>query len=224
MNCFLYGGSFDPPHMGHRSVLDSLLRLGPQRAIHHIILMPAGRSPFKDYAPAPAEHRVAMLEIMVRDALSDLEIEPKAAPVSVEVHNFELRSDGPSYTARTLRHLRKGGLDPILVLGADSLMSVDRWKEADYILGSTPLLIFFRRGESRDTVLSRIEDLRKSALAIELIEDIPPDCSSTSLRRWLRESLHDKSHDKSEEMEPSQNPCMAEDVLQYIRQTNLYKS
>ncbi|HEX9436816.1 MAG TPA: nicotinate-nucleotide adenylyltransferase, partial [Candidatus Limnocylindria bacterium] len=98
----VFGGTFDPVHIGHLAIALAALDSVP---LDRVIFVPARRSPLKDRDPvASARERVAMLEAAIAD-------EPR-----FQVSMVELERDGPSYTIDTLESLRREG-ELFLILG-----------------------------------------------------------------------------------------------------------
>jgi nicotinate-nucleotide adenylyltransferase len=118
----VYGGTFDPPHCGH-------VTLPPQVADHlgaaSIIYVPTSANPLKDGQPTAGHHRLAMLELALRDV-------PDTSCSTIEVS-----SDGPSYTVDTLQQLRSELGDDTelrLLMGMDAAESFPRWRDPERIL------------------------------------------------------------------------------------------
>lgn len=117
MRLVVFGGSFDPVHLGHEAIADAArAELRPQR----LLWVPAGRAPHKDAgAVASDEQRVGLLRlVLARRAADELDLR-------------ELRRDGPSYSVDTLRelHAEQPGADLIFLLGADSLAHLASWRD-----------------------------------------------------------------------------------------------
>ncbi len=94
MKILLFGGTFDPPHIGHLALLQNAIEaVQPDLAL----VMPAGVPPHKEAYGTPAELRYQMCRAFL--------------PVDKRVHRsrFELDQPGKSYTAHTVRHLRRAG-------------------------------------------------------------------------------------------------------------------
>lgn len=159
----IFGGTFDPPHIGHLVVTqDALERLELDR----LIVVPAGTPP----------HREAVLEAETRLELVRLAFEGDGR---IRVSDVELRREGPSWTVDTLEWARRE-LDPevlFLIVGADQLRSFKRWKEPDRILGLARLAVMTRPGE----------ELGGTDVPHEVIEVTRVDLSSTQVRRRLEE-------------------------------------
>jgi nicotinate-nucleotide adenylyltransferase len=130
----IFGGSFDPVHVGHLIVAAEAHRL---LALDQVRLIPAGRQPLKpDAAAAPAADRLAMLRLAIdgdrRFVLDDREI----------------RRVGPSYTADTLRELRSEyPADRLcLLVGADAAEELPAWRDATAIPTLAEVIVLSRPG------------------------------------------------------------------------------
>jgi len=127
----VYGGSFDPLHVGHLAIARAALE---SAKLDRVLFVPVRRSPLKDRGPvASAEDRLAMLEAAVRD-------EPRFA-----VSHAELDREGPSYTVDTLEALTKEG-ELFLILGSDALAELPRWKSPERVRALAKILVARRPG------------------------------------------------------------------------------
>ncbi len=112
----LYGGSFDPPHLGHVAVVKAALqRLNPDK----LIIMPAYLSPFKHSHAAPPDLRLMWLKKV-------MDFDPR-----IEVSDYELQKGGPSYTIDTVRHFAPLYDKIYLIIGADNLEGLPKWHRFD---------------------------------------------------------------------------------------------
>jgi len=143
------------------------------------LVVPAARSPFK--ANGPAVDDAARLEL-VRAAFAGLK--------GVEVDARELERPPPSYTIDTLRELaaEQGGARLVLVLGADNLPDLPRWREGRAILElAEPLIV--PRGEPRAVVLERagrgLDEATRASLERGWLDVPVVPTSSTDLRERL---------------------------------------
>ncbi len=134
MSCTLiFGGSFDPPHLGHVDPPVAALQcLGFDRLLY----VPAAVSPHKvDLPPAPAEHRLAMLALAIDDI-------PQA-----EVSTIELDRDGPSYAIDTLSALRNTIDGEIrLLIGFDQARVFSTWHRFEEIIALAEPVVMPRAG------------------------------------------------------------------------------
>jgi nicotinate-nucleotide adenylyltransferase len=130
----LFGGTFDPVHLGHLQVA---CEVQSQLAIDDFRLLPAGDPPHRSTTFATAAHRLAMLELAV-EAFPQLRIDRR-----------ELERSGPSWTVLTLQSLahQYPGRPLLLVIGQDSANSFDQWHRWREILGMAHLVVMTRPGE-----------------------------------------------------------------------------
>lgn len=147
----IFGGTFDPVHIGHlRTALELKFRLG----LAEMRFIPSARPPHRDEPSSSAEHRLAMLLLALRN-------EP-----GLVVDDCELKRDGPSYSIETLRHIRAelGDKTPLcLCIGMDALISLDRWHQWQELINYAHIVVTARPGwslpESGD-VLSLVQQHR----------------------------------------------------------------
>jgi len=164
----LFGGSFNPPHVGHLAVAEAAR---DEAALDRVLWMPAATPPHKrdDDLPA-AEHRLAMTRLAT------------AGHDAFAVSDLELRRAGVSYTVDTLRALRADhpGAAFLLLLGGDSLRQFHTWREPDAILDLAQPLVYPRPGSD----LAAVDpSLRRRAI---LLDRPLLDLSSTDVRGLLR--------------------------------------
>ena len=135
MRVGVYGGTFDPPHLGHlvaASDAAGALRL------ERVLWVPSADHPFKrDRVRTPAETRLEL----VRAAI---EGDPR-----FRAEGLELERPGPSYTVDTLRELRARlpGAELFLLIGADNLAELPAWREPAEIARLARLAVVTRAGE-----------------------------------------------------------------------------
>lgn len=136
MRIAVYSGSFDPLHIGHQAIMEYLTR---ERAYDWVYLVISPQNPFKDAAKAlTGEHRY-------RAAIDAVRRHPD---LHVWVDNIELNMEPPHYTIRTLDALRRR--EPqnefTLVVGADNLDNMLRWRDATRILTEYGVAVYPRKG------------------------------------------------------------------------------
>jgi len=162
MRIGLFGGSFNPPHEGHRLVaLQCLKRL--QLDALWILVSPG--NPLKDHRElAPLEERIAATR-----ALMD---HPRIAVTGFEAaHHFR-------YTYETVSFLRMRceGVKFVWIMGADSLRDFDRWERWEEIAASVPMAVYARPGSNSRATLS------KAAVALGAAR-IPEEAAETLASR-----------------------------------------
>ncbi len=131
----LFGGSFDPVHVGHVAVARAAVA---QAGLDRVIFLPARQSPLKERGPeASGEWRAAML----RAALGGEEW--------AEVSDWELGRPGPSYSWETAAHYRQVGGESwelYWLMGADQWEELERWVRWEELAGTVIFLVFGREG------------------------------------------------------------------------------
>ena len=173
----LFGGSFDPVHLGHVAVAEAASKcIGSDT----VIFMPAKCSPLKTLSPhASDEERLRMIELAIQEH------------ETFRASDYELKKPGPSYTLETVKHFQaKFGREVLIhwLVGADAVDDLPRWHRIEQLIDCCNLCVMFRGGceppdfrkfESlwgRD----RADKLRHNVIAAPLI-----DISSTEIRRRL---------------------------------------
>jgi len=130
----IFGGTFDPIHIGHlRTALEMRSLIGLAR----MLLVPCGDPPHKEYPMTPAADRLAMLRRAVVD-------EP-----TLVVDTREIDRGGLSYTIDTLVELRAelGDGEPLcLCIGMDSLVNIDSWRRWREFLDLAHIAVAARPG------------------------------------------------------------------------------
>lgn len=162
MKLGIFGGTFDPPHVGHLIVAqDALLRLELER----VLFVPAATPPHKmQRAVSPAEVRLALLERAIGD------------DARFEIADLELRRAGPSYTVDTLRELRKSrpAAELYFLVGVDQFRELSTWRAPEEVARLARLVVL-SRGESDIAGLAGPPHLPLTVSRV--------DVSSTEIRR-----------------------------------------
>jgi len=130
----LFGGTFDPPHVGHLALAEAARR---RLRLDRVVFVPAGDPPHKrGRRLSPAADRLAMTRLAVRGL------------PGFEVSDLEIRRRGPSFTVDTLRRLaaRDPGARLYLLLGADSLEEFPTWRDPAGIRRLATLAVAGRPG------------------------------------------------------------------------------
>lgn len=164
------GGTFDPIHMGHLTVAQSVLEeFKPRR----VLFVPGGRPPHKPDKPVTdGGHRYRMTLAAICDN------------PGFDVSAMEVNREGHSYTVDTISRLREicpAGADIYFIIGADALMEILTWKDAPELLTMCKFIAVPRPGYDLDT--DYVENLRTNYNACVYILDIPRlDISGTDIR------------------------------------------
>lgn len=177
MKIAVYGGSFNPPHMGHIQAVRSVSeRLHPDK----ILVIPASLPPHKQMTPdtpAPAERLQ-----LCRLAFGDIP--------GVEVSDLEMRRTGKSYTSDTILQLRERypADELVFVMGTDMILSLETWHEPETIMHNAAIAVLLR-GEERDSqVEAHIRHLRETYGAdITLVTAPVLPAASSEIREALKQ-------------------------------------
>ena len=165
----VFGGTFDPPHVGHVSLARELQESG---ALSEILWIPAGVPPHK---PTTRLSSPKLRMEMVRAATEGC--------ARQSVSDIELLREGPSYTVDTLRALRseRPEANPILIMGSDQFAELAGWREAEEVVRLADVCVWARGDVELTGVLPRLDVVWTAA-------DVPPvDVSSSDIRRRVRE-------------------------------------
>jgi nicotinate-nucleotide adenylyltransferase len=173
----LFGGTFDPIHIGHTIVAEEAAEY---LCADKVIFIPAKRSPLKDFSPSAGD--IDRLE-MIKLAIADREI--------FEASDCELKRREPSYTLDTVRQFQtKYGSDSSIywLVGADSIEELTRWHDIVELIDRCNLAVMYRAGFNKPDFTgyeelwgrSRIEKLKQNIVPTPLI-----DISSTDIRNRL---------------------------------------
>jgi nicotinate-nucleotide adenylyltransferase len=166
MNVAVFGGSFDPPHIGHEEIIKESLKT---LDIERLFVVPTFLNPFKEHFFAPSHLRLQWVEKLLFNY-------PKA-----EVVDFEIREARPVPTIETIHYLlEKYKLDKIyLIIGADNVENLHKWHHYETLKKLVTFVV-----ASRDS-LNIPKNLQKL--------DINVTISSTLLRAHLEEKYLPKS-------------------------------
>jgi len=164
-----FGGSFDPPHLGHLAVARAArAALG----LDTVLFAPVGAQPLKPSGPtANFEDRVAMTRLAIAG-------EPAFEVSLADAPKF---SGAPNFTLETLLNLRAELApdgDLFCLMGADSFFGLRRWHRAAEIPFAAPLIVASRPSKSPELLLAEV----KAALPPELTLD-PASASDAALNR-----------------------------------------
>lgn len=172
MKIGIFGGTFDPPHIGHLTMADEAVK---KFNLDRVYFVPANNPYMKGRVVTPASERLILVS-----AACGLDYYPSAC---------EIIRGGPSYTVDTLRYFQKQFSDAefYLILGADAFDQFGGWKEYEYILNNATLVVFGRPDHvSLDNITVYAEESERTFPSAH-IEIIPftLDISSTKIRKRI---------------------------------------
>ncbi len=197
----LFGGTFDPIHLGHTTVAAAACEsIGAGK----VIFVPARRSPLKAFFPeASDDDRLEMIKLATA--------EEKIFGFS----NYELKKPGPSYTLETVRYFRQqlgSGVTIYWLIGADTLEDLPHWYGITELIDECSLAVMHRAGFAPPDFSKYISlwgETRINKMQQNIVETPLVDISSTDIRKRLS---------TGKEVAGMINPK----VLRYVREHRLY--
>ena len=156
----VFGGSFDPVHMGHLTIAQDAVE---QLELDRLIFVPAAVPPHKQGCTlAEGRHRLAMLELATE------------ANLSFEVSDMELQRGGLSFTVDTMTQIQADhpGAELFFIVGLDSLTILHSWRNVGKLLEMCTVVPFARGGEDAARVAAQIQ--------------LPGDWETRLLERMIR--------------------------------------
>jgi len=233
-----FGGSFDPPHLGHLAVAQAARR---SLSLDKVLFAPVGLQPLKLSGPSASfEDRVAMTRLAIAHQpgfeLSLLDAPrldgPRLDEPRLDQPSPDAAHPAPHYTVDTLIQLRQSlpaGALLYLLIGADSFRTIHNWHRAAEIPFLASLVVASRPGEDLTDLDSylpsgitlhplfnqphqyRLTNSAGDESQLLILPDLNYDISATQLRNHVQ----DESANQSPLLDPA--------VLQYIRQHHLYE-
>ncbi len=194
MRLGVLGGSFDPPHVGHLLIAGDAFEA---LQLVRLLVVPAAANPLKanDASAASAAQRLAMVRLAFAD-------DPR-----FDVSSMEIDRGGLSYTVDTLEAL--AALDPgaelTLLVGIDSVRTLDRWKNPERVRQLARLAVLSRQGDEGPGDSGGLPDGAKIVTTRRI------DVSSTEIRGRIAAGKSIKGY-------------VAESVERYISAAKLYGS
>ncbi len=195
----LFGGSFDPVHVGHLAVARSALRRFHLDEVHFV---PAGRHPFKSKQHlTPFPHRYAMLSLACAEHPHYV---PSLAEAGDDASGLHIH-----YSVDTVRHFRRQLRHPhdrlYFITGVDSFLEIPVWRDYETLLGLCDFIVASRPGFKMDALrlvippelLAKEQPRDRHTIAlhktgVHLLDTVVSHVSSTEIRRRAhrRQSIH----------------------------------
>ncbi|NLJ41849.1 MAG: nicotinate-nucleotide adenylyltransferase [Clostridiales bacterium] len=171
----IFGGTFDPIHIGHLIIAEAARQ---ECDLEKVLFIPVNSPPHKnDRIVSSPDHRFEMTRLAVEDNSC------------FEALNIELKRGGISYTIDTLTALDgiySGDYEFWLILGGDSLLAIETWKEHEKVIDMCNLAVSARPGYSYDKCKVKSEELRNTwETKIQFIDSPLIDISSTDIRHRI---------------------------------------
>jgi len=212
----LYGGTFDPVHLGH---LEVARRVAQLFEIEKVVFIPAQMAPHKIGRPVTEPlHRYAMLALATQN------------DSQLTISSFELEHPDHRYTVDTVEHFQRAlghETELFFIMGADSWSEITTWREWERLLTMTNHIVVTRPGFEPVTthvgsIGERIVDLRGSLTeatpevrtpGIFFTDVVMNDVSATRIRRLASEGQTDELTN-----------LLPQPVLEYIKKYGIYRT
>ena len=163
MKIFLYGGSFDPVHLGHEKIINNSLS-----SCDKLFIIPANKSPHKKNNPeASSLHRYSMLSLLYK------------TNKKIVLSKYEIDKDDLSFTFNTIEYIKSKYKDAEItfILGSDLIKTLPDWYNIEKIQREVSFLIYNRNGFK--------EKLSKN-FNLKYIQNFNENISSTNLKQLLQ--------------------------------------
>lgn len=181
MDIGVFGGTFDPIHLGHLAVAEEVrAKLG----LDEVIFVPAGQPWLKVDRPiSPAEHRLKMVSLAI------------AENHHFKISAIEVDRPGPSYTVDTIAALRDqlGAMVKLyFLLGVDALFELPQWKEPSRLVHMCQLVAFNRPGAALPSLRLLESSIPGISQRVSFVEVSQIDISATQIRQQIAQgaSIH----------------------------------
>ncbi len=173
MRLGLFGGTFDPIHLGHLILAEQCREACGLDLVWFVV---AGSPPHKPGGPSPIAHRLEMVRIAI------------AGHPAFEVSEVEARRPGPHYSVETLEAVQRERPDDELyfLIGADSLADLPHWREPRRIAQMATIVVVNRPGIDASTSI-QVPDFGPETRPIVSVTIPPIGIASHDLRRRLVE-------------------------------------
>lgn len=165
----IFGGSFDPIHIGH---LITTLHVKEKRNLEKIFFVPSFISPLKQNQTTIDEfHRLKMVELAIENIDGFL------------VSDYELKQKKISYTIDTINEFKKYYDKIELIIGYDNYLVFDKWHKPDEILNKVKVVVMKRQNEFSNDINNFYKD------KMIFIDTPTIEISSTEIRNRIKQNL-----------------------------------
>lgn len=192
----VYGGTFDPMHKGHLKIIkESILQLG----LDVLYVVVSGDSWMKkNNVVASKQQRHKMAEITLNNY------------AKICLVNIEVSKNSPSYSYQTLEYLKDKNkkADFYFIMGADSAMNMDKWKNPLNILCSSKIVCVPRNNIPNQNIKDKLFKIYPQA-QVQFLKNIDEKISSTSIRNLIKRNK-------------SQQEYLNKNVYTYILKNGIY--
>lgn len=201
MRLGLLGGTFDPPHYAHMILAQHAFE---ELRLDKVLFIPAAVPPHKSNTRTLVEHRIAMLQLAMKDDMR------------FEMSRVDVDRPGPHYTIDTVKIIHDQYPEATLffIMGGDTYRDLVNWNNPQQLFTTAKLAVAVMRRPSKDGSDLRLDIHRQTIPSLEqnaLLLDSPlVEISSTDIVRRIIQGK-------------SVRYLLPDTVIAYIREHNLYK-
>ena len=202
MRIGIFGGTFDPPHIGHISACKSFLEYVELDILY---IIPVYMPPHKDIHSGTSEDDRLEMARLAFLPLSD----------KIFVSDLEIKRGGRSYTADTIKQIKaeNENAEIFFLCGTDMILTMDLWYKPEYIFANATIV--YARRENENEITEKIAkkcELYKQKYGASIIytENNAIEASSTEIRKAITENNF--------------SGLLSKSVFDYVNKKNLYKS
>ena len=146
-NIGLFGGTFNPPHVGHLALAKEAQK---EFSLDRIFFIPAFMPPHKEPRNViDAEHRLAMVKLLIN------------GDSGLILSDYEIKKRSVSYSIETIRHFKEEFPSSKIhfLIGSDAFYHIDTWKESQELLKLIDFIIFPRAGNTKEMITKKYGNL-----------------------------------------------------------------
>lgn len=196
MRIGLFGGTFDPIHIGHMIIMENVINF---MNLDKIYILPNSNPPHK------LENKKTNINLRLKMIEKSIKNNPK-----LSINDYDFKDNKIHYTYKTINHFKitYPNDEFFFILGEDSFMDLEKWKNYQEILDEN-LIIFKRKSGKNSSLLFKINEIKKYNKNIYLIDNFSLDISSTLIRNLVKNNK-------------SIRYLVDDDVIKIIEEENLY--
>ena len=200
MKIGIFGGTFNPPHIGHVKTFEAFFN---KFNFDKAYVIPVFTPPHKQiHSTTSTQDRLKMTRLAF-EKISD----------KVEVSDLEIKRQGKSYTADTIRYFKEQGCDEIYFLcGTDMILSLSTWYKPDYIFQNA-IIVYARREdelEITEQIANKIKEYER--------------CFDAKIIPLEIQALEISSTDIRNNVDEIGSKYLSPEVFEYVNRNKLYKS
>jgi nicotinate-nucleotide adenylyltransferase len=213
----LYGGAFDPPHIGHKEFIEVLEKVD---FIDEVWIVPSGRRPDKVYTISDAE-RQRLIKLFLKDIRSSEVKKRVLIPLELDTSATASPIIGTVELIKRLKELYPNN-QFYFCIGSDLMCELPKWRHQEQLKNEVLFLVLERKGESSQKNCKEEKAMIAVNYQVQIIQDIKiTEVSSSELRELLSSNL---KNGQKKDIKKEAVTLLTPSVLQYIIKHCLYQN